>query len=43
MHRDFEMKPDDRVSMAIHVAEREQAVAALRSRGFEVWAPGNPD
>ena len=43
MHRDFELKPDDRVSMAIHVAEREQAVAALRSRGFEVWAPGNPD
>ena len=43
MHRDFEMKPDDRVSMAIHVPEREQAVAALRSRGFEVWVPGDPD
>ena len=43
MHRDFEMQPEDRVSMAIHVAEREQAVAALRSRGFEVWPPGNPD
>lgn len=42
MHRDFELKPDDRVSMAIHVAEREQAYEALRSRGFEEWAAGDP-
>ena len=39
MHRDFEMKSDDELSVAIHLAEREQAHAALRSRGFEPRLP----
>ena len=43
MHRDFETKADDELSVAIHVPEREQAHAALRSRGFEPCPPGASD
>ena len=42
MHRDFEIKADDEVSVAIHLAEREQAHAVLRRRGFEASPPELP-
>ena len=35
MHPDFELKSGDELAVAIHRPEREQAHAALRSRGFE--------
>ena len=43
MHGEFELKPGDVASVALHVPDLEEARAALRARGFEPEPAEQPE